>query len=375
MTRAIYMDYNATAPVRPEAAQAVADALAIGGNASSVHGVGRKARRCIEDARESVAALVGARPAWVVFTSGGTEANTLALYGSGRRRLLVSAVEHPSILNAAPDAERIPVTADGVVDLAALERMLAVSDVPALVSIMAANNETGALQPVSEAARLAHAGGALIHCDAVQAAGKVALDMTVLDVDLMSLSAHKIGGPQGVGALIVRDGVALAPLFRGGGQERSRRAGTENTPGIAGFGAAARWAAQEGVAGMTGIAALRDRLEARLAALAPRVEVFSRRVARLPNTSCFALPGLSAETQVMALDLAGIAVSSGSACSSGKVGASHVLKAMVVTDDLLGSALRVSLGWNNDAEDLTPLIEAWGALAARAGTGRIAAAA
>lgn len=371
MTRAIYMDYNATAPVRPEAAQAVVDALAIGGNASSVHGFGRAARRTIEDAREAVAALVGVSPARVIFTSGGTEANALALQGSGRQRVLVSAIEHPSVLAATSDAERIPVTADGVVDLAALERMLKVAQEPALVSVMAANNETGVVQPVAEVAELAHEAGALVHCDAVQAVGKIAIDMTALGVDLLSMSAHKIGGPQGVGALIVSDDIALMPLLRGGGQELRRRAGTENLPGVAGFGAAARLAGK----GLADVASLRDQLEARISAVAPHIEFFGRRASRLPNTSCFALSGLSAETQVMALDLAGVAVSSGSACSSGKVGASHVLKAMGAPNDLIGSALRVSLGWNSSADDVDRLVDAWRALVARVGAGRVAAAA
>ncbi|MCH8153708.1 MAG: cysteine desulfurase [Proteobacteria bacterium] len=372
MTPAVYLDYNATTPVRPEAAAAVADALALTGNASSVHRFGRLARRKLEDAREAVAALVGAPAERVVFTSGGTEANNLALTGAGCARRLVSAGEHDSVLNAAAGAEggaeRIPLRRDGVVDLDALEARLGEDSRPALVSVMLANNETGVIQPVARAAETAHGRGALVHCDAVQGAGKIPVDMAALGVDLLSLSAHKLGGPQGVGALIVAEGIALAPLMLGGGQERRHRAGTENLPGIAGFGAAAE-CALAGLERMAGLAELRDRLERRLRARAPEIKIYGAGAPRLSNTSCFGVPGLAAETQVMALDLAGIAVSAGAACSSGKVAPSHVLGAMGASEAEAGSAIRISLGWDSGAPDIERFLEAWSALYSRIARG------
>jgi cysteine desulfurase len=357
MTRAVYMDHNATAPLRPAAFEAMREALARCGNPSSVHRFGRLARRTVEDAREQVALLIGVRPAEIVFTSGGTEANALALAGAGRARVIVSAIEHDSVLRNAPGAERIPVDASGLVDLGALEDMLAGDARPALVSVMLANNETGVIEPVAEVARIAHEAGALLHCDAVQAAGKIAVDVDALGVDLLSLSAHKLGGPQGVGALYVAGHVALEPLVRGGGQERGRRAGTENVSGIAGFGAAAA-AAYDELDGFAALAGLRDALESRLRGLAP-VTVFAADAPRLPNTSCVAMPGVAGETQVIAFDLAGIAVSAGAACSSGKVEPSRVLRAMGADERAAAGAIRVSLGWNSRAEDIDDFAEAW----------------
>jgi cysteine desulfurase len=364
MRRSTYLDYNATTPVRPAAMEAVAAALADVGNPSSVHGFGRAARARLETAREQVAALVGARPDRVVFTSGGTEANNLAIGGSGRQRVLASAIEHESVLKAAA-AEPIPVERSGVVDLEALEWILAAAPAPALVAVMLANNETGVVQPVAEAARIAHAHGALLHCDAVQAAGKIAVEFGALGVDLMSVSAHKLGGPPGVGALIVADHVELAARQYGGGQERGRRAGTENLPGIVGFGVAAQIAAAE-LGAMARIARLRDDLERRATTAVPTALIFGRESPRLPNTTCLALPGLSSEVQVMGLDLAGVAVSAGSACSSGKVQASHVLRAMGADALTAGSAIRVSLGWQSTSADVDHFIAAWCELAARA---------
>ena len=355
-----YLDYNASAPVKPAVAAAVAGAHDLAGNASSVHRFGRLARRAIDDARERVATLVGAAPDQVVFTSGGTEANNLALVGSGRARLIVSAIEHDSVLRAAPDAALVPVDADGVVDLAALEAALAADDRPALVSVMAANNETGVIQPVAEAAALAHAHGALFHCDAVQAPGRIAVDFAALGADMMTLSAHKLGGPQGVGALIVGDGVALGPSLHGGRQEMGRRAGTENAAGIVGFGVAAELAGDD-LADVGRLAGLRDAVERRIRAIAPDAVVFGAAAPRLCNTTCIALPGTAGETQVMALDLAGVAVSAGSACSSGKVTTSHVLQAMGAGADA-GNAIRVSLGWRSTTADVERLVEAWRAL-------------
>jgi cysteine desulfurase len=351
----VYLDHNATSPLRPEAFDAMAEALRAGGNPSSVHRVGRGARARVEAARRQVAELVGALPAEVTFTSGGTEANNLALSGSGRRRMLVSAVEHDSVLRAATNTELLAVDRNGVVDLAVLEKMLRSSREPALVSVMFANNETGVLQPIGDVVRLASKAGALVHCDAVQGAGKVPLDLHALGVDYLSLSAHKLGGPTGVGALVVRSGAPLIASQRGGGQELNRRAGTENVSGIAGFGAAAA-AAQ---AGLKGVSPLRDRLEQALLGIAPAACVFGAGVPRLPNTSCISMPGVKAETQVMALDLAGVCVSAGAACSSGKVTRSPVLLAMGIEAAMADTALRISLGWNTQPGDIERLIEAW----------------
>jgi cysteine desulfurase len=360
-----YLDHNATTPLRPQAAEAISHALATWGNPSSVHSHGRAARRIVEDARGRVAVLAGTDPATVVFTSGGTEANNLALRGCGRARILVSAVEHPSVLEAADGIEAIPVNGNGIVDLDVLEAMLGEGG-DAIVSVMLANNETGVIQPVAEAAKIAHAAGALFHCDAVQGAGKLPLDFKLLGADMMTLSAHKIGGPKGAGALIVADDVDLAPVIRGGGQERGRRNGTENVPGIAGFGAAAELAAVE-VAEAGSLAALRDRMEAELLEHVPGVKVIAADAARLPNTSCLALPGISAETQVMALDLAGFSISAGSACSSGKVKASKVLRAMGQPDDIAACAIRISLGPSTSEAEVDTFVTAYRNFAERAG--------
>ena len=303
-----------------------------------------------------MARLVGAAPENVVFVSGGTEANHLALLGAGRRRVLVSAVEHNSVLDAVPDAERLPVDGDGVVRLDVLKDRLAASAAPALVSVMAANNETGVLQPVTEAAAIAHAHGALFHCDAVQAVGRIRLDMAAIGADFVSLSAHKLGGPAGVGALVIGEGLDLAPMLRGGGQERRRRAGTENVPGIAGFGGAAR-AAETGV--YDEVRQLRDALETELLAAAPDAVVVGAGAPRLPNTSAIAMPGIPAETQVIALDLEGIMVSAGAACSSGKVGPSHVLAAMGLAPEIAAATIRISLGWDTTAADIECFVQAW----------------
>ena len=323
-----YLDWNATAPLRPQAAAAMVAALARCGNPSSVHRWGRDGAAARSSARATaVAALVGAPPEGVVFASGGTEANHLALLGAGRQRVLVSAVEHDSVLRAVAAAERIPVDRDGIVRFAALADLLAADPRPALVSVMLANNETGVIQPVAEIAAIAHAHGALFHCDAVQAAGKIPLDAGALGADLMTLSAHKLGGPPGIGALVAAPELDLTPLLRGGGQERGRRAGTENLPGIAGFAAAAEAAAAQ-IAVYDRVRALRDAIEAEIAAIAPEAVVVGAAAPRLPNTSAIAMPGTAAETQIIALDLDGVMVSAGAACSSGKVGPSHVLAAM-----------------------------------------------
>ncbi|HEY1503598.1 MAG TPA: cysteine desulfurase family protein [Stellaceae bacterium] len=362
--RAAYLDWNATAPVRPEAAAAVAAALNVPGNPSSVHRAGRAARRVLDEAREGVATLVHAHADEIVFTSGGSEANALALAGFSSRRLLISALEHDSVRGNASDAEIVPVLPDGRVDLDALRCMLAGDPQPALVSVMFVNNETGVVQDAAAVARIAHEAGALYHCDAIQAAGKIVVDFAALDIDLMSLSAHKLGGPMGTGALVVRSGLALRPLLRGGGQERRLRAGTENLPGIAGFGAASR-AATASLAAYADIRKLRDAAQQRLCALAPDAVIFGADAPRLPNTLSIAMPGVASSTQVIALDLAGVMVSAGSACSSGKVTRSHVLDAMGVLPALAESAIRISLGWGTSAADIDQLVDAWGALYSR----------
>lgn len=359
-----YLDHNATTPVRPEAAAAVAAVLAEPGNASSVHAAGRRARVRLEAARRKLAERLDVRPDGVVFTSGGTEANHLALL-SQSGPCLVSAVEHPSVLDAVPDAPRVPVDPEGRLDLSTLADLLD-RHRPRLVSVMLANNETGVVQPVAEAAALARARGALLHCDAVQGLGKLpSFTLAGLGADFLTVSAHKLGGPQGVGALVLREGLDVAPLQRGGRQELRRRAGTENLPGIAGFAAALDLPTDR-----DRVRALRDGLEAEARDLWPDIVIVGAGAPRLPNTSCLLTPGLSAETQLMALDLAGVAVSSGAACSSGKVGPSHVLTAMDVAPDLARCAIRVSLGWTTTEAEVERFLEVWSALVRRARPGR-----
>jgi cysteine desulfurase len=280
------------------------------------------------------------------------------LLGADRERILVSAIEHDSVLRAVPMAEPIPVDGTGAVRLDAVADLLAADDRPALVAVMLANNETGVIQPVAAIAAAAHARGALFHCDAVQAAGKIAIDVAAIGADLLTLSAHKLGGPAGVGALVTAGGIDLAPMLRGGGQERGHRAGTENVPGIAGFAAAADAAARE-IGCYDRVRVLRDALEAEIAATAPDAIVVGGNAARLPNTSAIAMPGMAAETQVIALDLDGVMVSAGAACSSGKVGPSHVLAAMDLPLDIRSSTIRVSLGWTTAQADVDRFIQSW----------------
>jgi len=369
-----YLDHNATSPLRPEARAAMIAALELEGNASSIHAEGRAARHAIEDARERLAALIGASPRSIVFTSGGTEANAMALSpawlpGNGPARLFVSSVEHASVLRggrfAAGDVELLPVDADGIVSLDAARGTFHAwhrAGAPFLVSVMLANNETGVIQPLATLAELAHEFGGLVHCDAAQATGKIAVDAPAIGADLLTVSSHKFGGPKGVGALaVLRDGLPVAALVTGGGQERGYRAGTEDVAAIAGFGAAVN-----AVAGNDGeqckIAALRDELERQIASVAPEAVFFSRQAERLPNTSCFAVAGMPSETLVIAMDMRGIAVSAGSACSSGKVERSHVLDAMGVSLELGAAAIRVSLGWNTTEADIERFAAAWSAI-------------
>jgi cysteine desulfurase len=382
-----YLDWNATAPLRPQAQAALLDALALSGNPSSVHAEGRAARALVEEAREQVAALVGAQAGDVFFTSGGTEANMLALTPGieaggekqPRDRLLISAVEHASVRAGGRfphDAiEDVPVTPHGVVDLAALAKASGGASRP-LVSLMLANNETGVVQPVAEAAAIVHAANGLLHVDAVQGPGRVPCDIGALGADLLTLSAHKIGGPKGVGALVRgnEDVHIPAPLIRGGGQERGMRAGTENVAGIAGFGAAAAAAVAQFAAEAAHMRSLRDALESGLKDITPQAAIFGETAPRLPNTTLFAVEGMKAETAVIAFDLEGVAVSSGAACSSGKVQPSHVLAAMGISARLLRGAVRVSLGWNTEKADIERFLDAWRKLSSGLSKGRSIAA-
>lgn len=369
-----YCDHNATAPLRPEAREAMTRALSITGNPSSVHAGGRAARAMVEEARDAVAKLAGAKPDQVIFTSGATEANALALWGAVEAamdagkpitRLLVSTIEHKSVIQTAeaiversPDIrlENLPVTADGVLDLQALAASLR-GEGRALVAVMAANNETGVVQPIAEISRMCREGNALLLVDAVTAAGKSPLDATLSDY--MSLSGHKLGGPQGVGALIVAESAPLAAQLVGGGQQKGLRAGTENLSGIAGFGAAAK-AVLADKSEPIRVAALRDAFERALKEALPQAAILGAAADRLGNTSNIALPGLSAENMVIALDLDGVMVSSGSSCSSGKISPSHVLMAMGLSEI---SSIRVSFGWNSSPSDvdavMASLVKLW----------------
>lgn len=348
----LYLDANATEPLRPEAREAVLAALDLPGNPSSIHAAGRAARRMLEAARDQVAARFGAGPGEVVFTSGGTEANALAIRALAvGRRVLAGATEHPAVLAAAPGATLLPVLRDGTLDLDALAAML--EGPPALVCLMAANNETGVIHPLAEATALLRARGALLHVDAVQAAGRVPVSLLALGADSLAISGHKLGGPKGAGALLLRPGLELTPLIAGGGQERGRRGGTEALPAIVGLGAAA---AAADPAQATRLAAWRDAIEA--GCVAQGALVAGRGARRLPNTLNLILPGAAAETQVIALDLAGVQVSAGAACSSGKVGRSHVLAAMGQAE----GGIRVSLPWNAPPDVAERFLQAWSAM-------------
>ena len=375
MLERAYFDWNATAPLRAQAREAMVAALGQTGNASSIHAEGRAARQVIEAARQNVAALVGAEAKNVTFTSGATEANMLALTPAlevgGRKalrdKLFLSSIEHPSVRSGgrfpAQAQEELPVTNAGLLDLHALRSALARAERP-LVSVMLANNETGVIQPIAEIASIVHEANGILHVDAVQGAGRIDCDIAALGADLISISAHKRGGPQGIGALICQATVfgdvhIAEPLIRGGGQERSLRAGTENVAAIAGFGAAAAAANAARQTDAMRMAALRDRLEAGIKAMTPQAVIFGATAPRLPNTSLIAVPGIKAETALIAFDLNGIAVSSGSACSSGRVQASHVLAGMGVDADLARGAIRISLGWTTAESDVETLLNVW----------------
>lgn len=365
----IYADHNATTPVRPEARAAMLAALDLAANPSSVHIAGRGARHMLETARKQVAIAIGAAAQDIVFTSGGTEASALAIHGAVRKlereaTLLITGLEHSAVRDNA-DAAGIPVRKIGVlpsgmIDLSALEmelESLSEADGTPILALMLANNETGVIQPVGEAAAMMRAAGGLTHCDAVQALGKIKVNVLLLGADYLALSAHKCGGPSGVGALWMRRGAPLIPMMLGGGQEKSLRSGTENLPGIAAFGAAAE-ASVTALPEMASMARLRDAMEGVVTHKGGAV-VFGTEAARLPNTSCFAFEGFRAETQVMAMDLEGICISAGSACSSGKVKTSGVLRAMGVSDALASCAIRTSFGWNSAPDDFEACANAW----------------
>lgn len=361
---AVYLDHNAAAPLSDAARAAMTAAMKVVGNPSSVHGAGRGARRFVEDARMAVAGAVGARPQDVVFTGSGTEACGLMLRLDGRSRRIVAASEHAAVLAGAPAAEIAPVDGNGRVRPEAVAAILGNDGGDALVAVMLANNETGVIQPIAEIARVVHAAGGLLAVDAAQAFGKIPVDLAALGADAIALSAAKIGGPAGVGAVVFRSGMTATPLLLGGGQERGLRAGSENVIGVAGFGAAAGDIGNL-LARQNEVRRLRDRLEARIAAIAPDALAVASAAPRLANTSALPMPGVPAVTQVMALDLAGYAVSAGAACSSGKVQESHVLRAMGLPSKIVGATIRVSLGPSNTIAEVDGFVQAWSELYSR----------
>lgn len=371
MNNRIYLDYNASAPLRPAAREAMLGVLNLEDsalNASSVHHFGREGRKILEEARRRVANLASVPPAQVIFTSGATEANNAVIQHFSRhypqRRILVSSMEHPSVLKAAPGLIPIPATPQGLVDLPALETLLKQEGGAILVSVMAVNNETGVILNLAEVSALARKYGAFVHADAVQAAGRIPINPQEMGVDFLTLSSHKIGGPQGAGALVLGLCGETPTLLFGGGQERGARAGTENLPAIAGFGAAA----QESLERMNHYQALggwRDRLEREILSLTPDAVIHAKNTPRVANTTLFSLPGTSSETLLMALDLDGVAISNGAACSSGRVEPSHVLTAMGLGRDLASSALRISLGWATKEADIDRFLAAWATVTAR----------
>ena len=366
----VYLDHNATTPPAEEVVAAVTRALTeTFGNASSLHEAGQQAKSVLDDARQRVAALVGGEAAEIVFTASGTEADNLAIRGvaeavepTGRREIVISAIEHEAVLNTARALARrgwtitaLPVDHSGIVSPDALQSVL--SDRVALVSVMHANNEIGTVQPLAALAALAHQQGALVHTDAVQSAGKIPLDVRALGVDLLSISAHKFSGPKGAGALWVRRGARLNQQLTGGRQERNRRAGTENVPAIAGMGVAARLAQHSANAGTAALARLRDRLETGILDRVPGSVINGAREPRVPNTTNIAFERVEAEALLIALDLEGIAVSTGSACSSGTLAPSHVLKAMGLPSWRTQSSIRFSLGTTTTDADIDRVLD------------------
>ena len=353
----IYLDYNATSIIRPEVLERVTKIMGEVGNASSVHDFGRRARKHVEEARAQVATLCNVEPEQVVFTSGATESINTVLCGYRDQPVLISAIEHPAVIAAAPHADHIPVTSDGIVDMDAYQKLLTTIK-PALVSVMLVNSETGVIQPIADMAKMAHEAGALFHTDAVQGVGRIDISLNKLGVDYISLSAHKFAGPQGVGAVIFREGLALPKFMLGGGQEKNCRAGTHNTAGIAGMGLAAELALQN-MPHYAALTALRDEMELKIRQMTNKIKIYGEGASRVGNTCNIGLNGIPAQTQMMALDLDGIAVSSGSACSSGSFKPSHVLTAMGANEAESKSALRISLGWATTSADINAFLESY----------------
>ncbi len=349
----IYLDYNASVPLRPQAKEALVKTLALTGNPSSPHQAGRHLRSLVDKARKDILDAVDAKR--LVFTSGGTEANAMALSGLKSFPVVVSSIEHKSVLKAAPHCHFIPVTQEGVVNLEQLNALLSSFETPGLLSLMLVNNETGVIQPVQEAARLARFKGWKVHTDASQALGHVPLSFENLGVDLMTLSSHKCGGPVGVGALVMKEDLHLSPLIRGGGQEYGMRAGTLSAPLIMGFSAAVREAIQEDTSSLR---EFQQKIETSLL----EAKIYGKESSRVPHVVCLGMPHVLAELQLMAFDLKGIAISAGTACSSGTMKTSHVLRAMGVAEDEARCAIRVSMGWNTKSADIEAFIQEWKAI-------------
>ncbi|MEM7618478.1 MAG: cysteine desulfurase family protein [Pseudomonadota bacterium] len=360
----IYLDYNATAPIRPEVINLMMKVMSETGNASSVHGHGRAARKYVEDARIQVANMCGVDADQVIFTSGATEATNAALNQFKDKKAIISSIEHPAVKDSLPNAIEVPVTSDGLIDMNAYEQLINEGAPPALVSIMLVNSETGVIQPIAKMAKMAKEKGALFHTEVVQAAGRIDINLETLGVDYMSLSAHKFAGPQGIGALILRKGLEAPKFMRGGGQERNCRAGTHNTAGIAGMGLAAEMATAQ-MDQYQKIGEMRETLEKRLKEISNKAIIYGENAPRICNTTNVGLPSLPAQTQLMSLDLDGISVSSGSACSSGTFKPSDVLMAMGVSEEDAKCALRISLGWNTTSADIDAFITSWSKLVDR----------
>ncbi|MAQ71140.1 MAG: cysteine desulfurase [Alphaproteobacteria bacterium] len=354
----IYLDYNATCPIRPEVIEIVRETMTNHGNASSIHADGRQARKIVEDARAAVAGMVGASAKQVIFTSGASESNNTILRGFEDYRILISAIEHPSVYFCGRNVEIIPVNSNGLINLEKLEDLLQKSDQPTLVSVMMANNETGVIQPVKEITKLAKGYNATVHTDAVQAAGRFEVDFKDLDVDFMSLSAHKMGGPQGVGALIMRQGLNPPKFMYGGGQERRQRAGTENVSGIAGFGVAADLAVKE-IEDFKALKTLREKMESHMRSSSNRVTIYGIDAPRVSNTIACTVKDMDSAVFMMNLDLEGVSISTGAACSSGQVKPSRVLMAMGVPEELAKTGLRISMGWDTKEAEIDRFLEIW----------------
>jgi len=357
--KTIYLDHNATTALKPLVRNLIEDNLDFCGNASSIHKIGREAKKKIEQAREEIAGLVNAPPrSSIVFTSGASEANNMLLKGCDCERIIISETEHSSVINSLENKELIAVDSNGIIKLDELSKKLESKNCPTLISVMMVNNETGVIQPIKKIVEIAKKHGALVHTDAVQAAGRIPIDIKNIGVDFLTLSSHKIGGPQGAGCLVISGCFPIKPLINGGGQEKNLRAGTENILSIMGFGKAASLAA-ESIDEYKKLAKLRNKIENTLKEINPDIKFWGEDSPRVANTTMFSVPKISGETQLIALDLEDIYISNGSACSSGTVKASHVLKAMGASDNQASSALRISLGWNSTEKDVEYFLDEW----------------